>query len=48
MRQGLLQKLFKPGAFQIIRDEETGKWRVFRPDDPADMDREDEARPAPP
>jgi hypothetical protein len=42
------QKLFVPGAFQIIRDLETGKWRVFKPNDPADMDREDEARKAPP
>lgn len=42
------KKLFKPGAFQIIKDADTGKWRVFRPNDPADVDREDEARPAPP
>lgn len=42
------KKLFKPGAFQIIRDAETGKWRTFRPNDPRDNEREDEARPAPP
>lgn len=42
------QKLFKPGAFSIIRDEATGKWRAFRPNDPADEEREEEARPAPP
>lgn len=41
-------KLFKPGAFQIIRDESTGKWRVFRPNDEADLDREEDARMAPP
>jgi hypothetical protein len=42
------KKLFKPGAFQIIKDAVTGKWRVFRPNDPEDEAREDEARPAPP
>jgi hypothetical protein len=42
------RKLFKPGAFKIIRDEETGLWRTFRPNDPADQARADEARPAPP
>ena len=33
------EKLFKPGAFKVIRDEETGEWRSFRPNDPADQAR---------
>lgn len=41
-------KLFKPGAFQIIRDLETDRWRVFRPNDADDLDREEDARLAPP
>jgi hypothetical protein len=41
-------KLFKPGAFQIIRDLQTGRWRVYRPNDPADAEREEDSRPAPP
>lgn len=44
----IYRKLFKPGAFQIIKDAETGDWRAFRPSDPADLARIDEARPAPP
>lgn len=41
-------KLFKAGAFKIIRDAETGKWRAFRPWTPEDKDRESESKPAPP
>jgi hypothetical protein len=26
------RKLFKPGAFYIVKDPETGQWRTFRPD----------------
>lgn len=51
--------LFRPGAFDIIQDERTKEWRVFRPwgrDDevaektgkPGDAGREDESMPAPP
>ena len=40
--------LFKAGAFKIIRDEETGEWRVFRPWVPQDQKRKSEAKPAPP
>ena len=48
--------LFGWDAFKIIRDEETGEWRTFRPWDPdedykgiyGDAHRKDEARPAPP
>lgn len=42
------EKLFKPGAFKVIRDLETGKLRGFRPDDPADAARSHEAKKAPP
>lgn len=49
--------LFRPGAFEIIRDEETGKWRTYRPwakDDlsvdgrPGDLHREHEKKESPP
>lgn len=48
--------LFRSGAFRMIRDRETRMWRVFRPWSPdetfqglaGDLDRESEARPAPP
>lgn len=38
--------LFRPGAFKIIRDEETGQWRSFRYG--KDDHRKAEAKPAPP
>ena len=38
--------LFKAGAFKIIRDEETGLWRAFRPG--PDDARKSLAKPAPP
>jgi hypothetical protein len=44
-------KLFRAGAFDIIRDLETGKWRVFKPWPAAnggDLERESEKRMAPP
>jgi hypothetical protein len=44
-------KLFKAGAFDIIKDLETGKWRVYRPWPSAeggDFDRKAEKKPAPP
>lgn len=40
--------LFKPGAFQIIKDRATGRWRTWHPWDPDDKSREKEARPAGP
>lgn len=48
--------LFRPGAFDIIRDRETKKWRPYRPwphdvqllDKWGDLDREEEKFPAPP
>jgi hypothetical protein len=42
------QKLFKPGAFKVIKDLETGRLRAFRPNDPADAARAKEAKKAPP
>lgn len=39
--------LFK-SAFQMIRDEATGKWRAYRPWDPADVARKSESKAAPP
>lgn len=40
--------LFRPGAFNIIRDAETNQWRVWRPWVPQDMARSKEKVPAPP
>ena len=44
----LYRKLFRAGAFKMIRDEKTGVWRAFRPWEPADKLREKQAKPAPP
>lgn len=46
--QVFYRKLFRPGAFKMIRDEETGKWRAYRPWMQSDIDRKREAKPAPP
>ena len=40
------RKLFRKGAFWIVKDPVTGQWRVFNPD--ADQELEEFARPAPP
>jgi hypothetical protein len=40
--------LFRPGAYRIIRDEVTNKWRAFRPWYKSDQDRYQESEPAPP
>ena len=48
--------LFRWGSFEIIRDEKTGEWRVYRPWPYADtrlnlkgdLERREEARPCPP
>lgn len=42
----LFEKMFSPGAFEIIRDEHTNEWRAFRPID--DEHRKSESRPADP
>lgn len=44
----LFRKLFRKGAFKIIKDLETGKWRPYEPDGiDSDRPRKD-AQPAPP
>jgi len=40
--------LFEPGPFNMIQDEATGKWRVWKPWNEDDMRRKKQARPAPP
>lgn len=42
----IYRKLFRPGAFKMIRDLETGNWRAFRPWNPEDAARKKEAKPA--
>lgn len=44
--QVLYQKLFKPGAIRMIRDQKTGQWRVYNQAE--EPDRIAESRPAPP
>lgn len=44
----IYRKLFRAGAFKIIRDIETGVWRSYRPWSTADRMRKKEAKPAPP
>jgi hypothetical protein len=40
--------LCKAGAFRMIRDQQTGQWRAFRPWLTEDASRERETKPAPP
>lgn len=44
----IYKKLFRAGAFKIIRDLVSGMWRAFRPWDEDDVARSKEARLAPP
>ena len=44
----VFRMLFKPGLFQIIRDSQTGKWRAWDPENPDDLNRKKECKPAPP
>lgn len=53
--QVIYDKIFFPGLFDILIDEDTGLWRAVRPNpedpteiDPADLARKDEWQPAPP
>ena len=46
--QTIYRLLFEPGAFQVIRDQDTDQWRVFNPADPRDSAREYEAVAAEP
>ena len=43
----IYNKLFSPGMFRLIKDEETGKLRSWRPWEEADAAREDEIEQAP-
>lgn len=45
--QTIHRLLFEPGLFRIIKDQQTGKWRVFQDADPADIERFDESENAP-
>lgn len=44
----MYRKLFRAGAFKIIKDQRTGRWRAYRPWIPADLKRSHETKPAPP
>lgn len=44
----IFRVLFQPGAFRIIRDNETGEWRAWRPWEQSDRMREKHTRPSPP
>lgn len=44
----MYRKLFRPGAFRVIRDFETGRWRAYRPWSTHDTERVVESRPVPP
>jgi hypothetical protein len=46
--QVLYRKLFRAGAFKIIRDKRTHKWRAYRPFSLSDLERGHLAKPAPP
>lgn len=53
--QVMWRKLWMPGEFEIVKDEQTGAWRSVRPDpndplhvDPSDLARKREWQPSPP
>jgi hypothetical protein len=46
--QVFYHKLFRSGAFKIIRDLTAGRWRAYRPWDNGDYTRRKEAKSAPP
>lgn len=48
LAQVMYRKLFRAGAFKMIRDADTALWRAFRPWDSHDLDREAQAKPAGP
>ncbi|HUR52933.1 MAG TPA: hypothetical protein VMZ71_02295 [Gemmataceae bacterium] len=43
----MYRKLFRPGAFRMIRDAATREWRAYRPWNEADLWRKKESKPAP-
>lgn len=44
----IFRLLFQPGAFDVIRDRQTGQWRAWQPWIADDLARKDECRPASP
>lgn len=46
--QVFYRKLFRPGAFKMIRDAESGLWRAYRPWLAEERARKAEAKPVPP
>lgn len=44
--QTIYRLLFKAGAYQIIKDQQSHEWRAYRPWDPADTARYDEVKPS--
>lgn len=46
--QTIYRLLFRGGLFKIIRDQNTGVWRAYRPWDPLDQERMQEVKPSPP
>lgn len=48
IRDVIFPKLFKAGAFRMIRDKETKLWRSYRPLDPEDQGHIHETKPCPP
>ena len=44
----IYKKLFRPGQFRLIQDQETGKLRAWRPWEESDAARKAETAPAPP
>jgi hypothetical protein len=44
----MYRKLFRAGAFRMIRDLDSGEWRAYRPWVPADLERKAESKPCPP
>lgn len=46
--QVMFRKLFRSGAFHVIRDQKTGLWRSYRPWEPGDLSRKHERRDSPP
>lgn len=46
--QVMFRKLFKPGAYRIIKDKDTGEWRPYEPDGADKGVYRSETKPAPP
>lgn len=46
--QTFWRALFQPGMFDLLRDHDTGKWIIYRPDNPEHVARRNERKPARP